>query len=118
MNMKPPCGHSSRVLPTLDTGDDFVGLLRNEQTGETVSQGRRCWGGGACPNAPDELFPLVHEEQRNDVEHVGALRRRGGVRITIAVPSFPHNSRHTLSSVWSLPEATWRALAGSSRGRG
>lgn len=58
---------------------------RNRQSEPTPS------GGGAYPNAPDELFPLVHKKQRNDVEHVSTLRRWGGVTVTITVHSFPHN---------------------------
>lgn len=87
MNIKPPCGHSNRVLPTLDTGDDFVGLLHNRadklsHLEPSSSEGR--WN----HHAPDELFPFVHKKQRNDVKHVGALQRWGGVTLTSLLQHF------------------------------
>lgn len=35
--MKPPWGHSRRVLPTFDTGEDLVGLLQSAPMTETYT---------------------------------------------------------------------------------
>lgn len=60
--MKPPCGHSSRVLPTLDTGDDLVGLLHNEQTRETVSQSQQRQEAGPVQT---HLMNFFHSSTKN-----------------------------------------------------
>lgn len=60
--MKPPCGHSSRVLPTLDTGDDLVGLLHDEQTGEAVSQSPHCREAGPSQT---HLMNFFHSSTKN-----------------------------------------------------
>lgn len=94
--MKPPCGQSSNVLLTLDTGEDFVGLLckthRREKNRREVKvklengkDSKSVLNGAYSQtvlsynhftvktNIPDEFSPLIHKKQRDYIKHICAL---------------------------------------------
>lgn len=132
--MKPPCGQSSNVLLTLDTGEDFVGLLckthRREKNRCTVkvkvnSQTVSSYNHVTVKtNIPDKFSPLIHKKQRNYIKHICAL----GTQTRKQCLYLPSVIIQTVWLIWrgygvehavlGLPEAIWWALVDFSHGRG
>lgn len=111
--MNPPWGHSRRLFPTLDTGEDLVGLLQNTHSYKIrtllLKIGEERW---AKENKPDELPPLLHEEQRNHIQNIRVLRKQTQVRGKLS----EKEQRHCLVLTWGHFESmgrffSWKRLS-------